>query len=99
MLTVGYKHDGQAWDTSRVTNTEGRVVHSPLELVLPLEMLPNHTIILTISSSKIYKMMNGLFPGLSLIERLPWSILLPQVHTAVNGHINIHDLCCSQKPC
>lgn len=104
-LTGACKHDGQAWNTSRVTSREGRVVYSLLELVLPLEMLPNHTIILTISNSKICKMMNGLFSGLSLLERLPWSMLPPeailvsQVHTAVNGHINIHDLCCSQKPC
>lgn len=41
-LTVACKHHGQAWDTSRATSREGRVVYSLLEIVLPLEMLPDH---------------------------------------------------------
>lgn len=39
-----------------------------LELVQALEMLPNHTITLTLSSNKVSKTINCLFSGLSLLK-------------------------------
>ncbi|MEJ1269449.1 hypothetical protein NN561_000259 [Cricetulus griseus] len=60
--------------------TEGMVVCSVLELlqVMSSDMSPNCVIILTLSNSKISKMKNGSFSGLSVLQRLPWSMLPPE---------------------
>lgn len=50
------------WGANGVAGTKGGVGYSSLELVqiLPLDMLPNCTITLTLSNSKISEMKNGL---------------------------------------
>lgn len=64
------KHDGPSWGASRVADTKGRVVNSSQELiqVLILDTVPQN-------NNKIPKMKNGSFSGLSLLKRLPWSVL------------------------
>lgn len=54
------------------------MVCSSLELVqvLPWDMLPSRTIMAL--NNKISKMKRGLFSGFSLLERLPWSMLLAE---------------------
>jgi hypothetical protein len=54
-------------------------MYSRLELaqVLPLDTMPNRTINLVVNN-KIAEMKNSLLSGLSLLERLLWSLLLPE---------------------
>ena len=68
------------------------MVYSLLELtqVLLLDMLPNCTITLTLSSNRKSEVKNGLFSGLGLYERLlrsllPLEALLMSVIHAASG--------------
>lgn len=69
---------------------ECRVVYSNLKLVqlLPLNTLPNSIITLTLSI-KISEIKNGSFSGLSLPERLLWSVLWlePTLVSRVNADV------------
>jgi hypothetical protein len=60
-----------------VVRVASSVVCSSLELAWAMSpiMLPSCMITLALSNSRIAKMENGSFSGLSLLQRLSWSVL------------------------
>lgn len=111
-LPLGCRYDGCAQDADRAASVQGRVVCSSLDFahwILPPDTLPNCT------DSEQQDYLNGSFSGLSLLERLLWSmppleatsmsVILP----AAAGRVDVHGPCCccgrsaiqaaSLKPC